>query len=162
MTFIDSVLEKDSQGLYRPSASSPDLIADSSAFINTFTFPNVDMDGQARSATTLAGADESSSTIPSDMAKRGLLSASLVGPLNYTPPSSPGHVVKVDIANHDFDSGDLSGWTTSLASVTQENSETFSRQNSLKLIGPNSSATQTISVTPNTNYTFSAFVKGTA
>ena len=148
MNFLDSALEADSQGLFRPSSASPDLSADTGAFINTFTFPGLDMDGQSRTAATLAGADEVSMVIPADADKRGVLSAELVGPLSYTPPASSGHVVKVDIANHDFDSGDLTGWTTNLATVTQENDEAFSRNNSLKLQGASGSATQTVPVTP--------------
>ena len=156
MNFIDPVLEKDSNHLSRPSDTSPELTANHTIDIGEFEFPLNDMDGQTRSEDTLIGADETSQSA----IYRGPLTADLVGPLSYTPPKGKAHIGKVTITNHDFDSGDLTGWHTSGSEVSTSLDEVFSRGYSLKINEPTDFAQQTISVEPNTNYTLSAFVKG--
>jgi len=156
MTFVDAELAADPLGLYRPSNASPELTADESFAIGDFSYPTHDMDGQVRSEITTIGADETFDTTPS----RGPLTSALVGPLSYTPPATVGHVVKVPINNHDFDSADLTGWVNSGTEVVLNIGDVFSRGSSIKVDDAADSISQDVVVTPNTNYTLSAFVKG--
>ncbi len=156
MSFLDPALEKDSQGLSRPSDTSPTLIADNAIDIGDFEFPELDMDGQTRSENTLIGADEISDSAVS----RGPLTSALVGPLSYTPPMSEAHIGKVSISNHDFDSGDFTGWTNNGAEISLASDDVFSRGYSLRVDDLADFIEQVIAVEPNTNYTLSSFVKG--
>ena len=156
MSFVTPALEKSSSGVYRPSTQSPNLAADQTFDISPFSYPTHDMDGQVRSNNTTIGADEASQ----DSVTRGPLTPALVGPLSYTPPATVGHVVSIPITNHDFDSLDLTGWVNTGAEVIVNNDEVFSRGSSVKVDSASDAIEQTVTVTPNTNYTFSAFVKG--
>lgn len=158
MTMIDAMLVADSDGIHRPSANSPVLAAESNVSIGSFTLPTIDMDGQTRSVSTTSGADEVLTTAVT----LSLLSSADVGPKTYTATPGEVHVAKVDLANHDFDSGDLTGWTGTGGEVDNDPEEVFSRGLSLKLDSNTSVVTQTVAVVANTNYTLSAFVKGTA
>jgi poly(beta-D-mannuronate) lyase len=66
----------------------------------------------------------------------------------------------VNIINHDFDSGDLSGWTNNGALLSTNPSEVFSRGVSVKVDNSSNHIFQTVSVNTGTNYTLSAFVQG--
>lgn len=156
MSYVDAMLAKDEQGLYRPSDNSPGLSADTNPAIGDYNLSTVDMDGQTRTESTIAGADETLNTAIT----RGALTSALIGPIHYTPPATVGHVVKVDIVNHDFDSGDFTGWTNTDAEISTDAAEIFSRGKSLKVDSVNDNVSQIVSIEPNTNYTFSAFVKG--
>ena len=156
MTFVTPLLEKTGTGLYRPSTQSPNLAADQTVDISPFTYPTHDMDGQLRSSFTSVGADE---VLPSTIT-RGPLMAELVGPLSYTPPTTSGHVVSIHITNHDFDSTDFTGWINTGAEIIVNTDEVFSRGSSVKVDSAADAIEQTLTVSPNTNYTFSAFVKG--
>jgi poly(beta-D-mannuronate) lyase len=162
ITFIDPVFSPDSQGLYRPTENSAELSADSTANISEYTLPTMDMDGQTRSGTTLAGADETLTETLSMTGLRGVLRPELVGPLSFTPPSSKTHVAQVNIINPDFDDASLTGWTHVDATITTAQSEVFSRGSSVKLHSASDSLSQTVVVQTNKNYTLSAFVKGVA
>ncbi|MBU2871048.1 chondroitinase-B domain-containing protein [Colwellia sp. E2M01] len=158
-SLVDAMLEKGSDGLYRPGSSSPSLVA---AVVDTgdFDLPNIDMDGQARSTSTTSGADETSA----DTIALQPLTAADVGP---TVKPAPGkiYVQRVEIANHDFDSGDLTGWINnggSIVTTATASDDVFSRGNSLKIDSNAGDVKQTVTVTANTNYTLSAFMKGTA
>lgn len=158
--FIDAMLEKASDNLYRVGSNSPNLTANITSDIGDFTLPVIDMDGQTRSNTTSSGADE----VLSSSATLTPLSSNDVGPKNYRPTSGKMYVEKVTITNHDFDSGDLTGWTnnnTTGAEITTGD-DVFSRGNSLKLDSNTTDISQTVSVTANTNYNLSAFMKGAA
>lgn len=156
LSFVTPALAKTSVGLYRPSSQSPNLSADQTVDISPFSYPTHDMDGQMRSSITTIGADEALQSAVT----RGPLTPELVGPLSYTPPATVGHVVSVPITNHDFDSLDLTGWVNSGAEVIINNDEVFSRGSSVKVNSASEAIEQTLTVVPNTNYTFSAFVKG--
>ncbi|EWH09996.1 leucyl-tRNA synthetase class Ia [Catenovulum agarivorans DS-2] len=157
ITMLDVELEKAADGLYRPSDKSPVLAA---AVVNLGDFnpPTIDMDGQTRSNSTTAGADEAL-TASNQLAP---LTAADVGPKNYRPTPGKVYVDKVSIVNHDFDSGDFSGWTNNGATITSAADEVFSRGNSLKVDSNSASVTQTVTLTANTHYTLSAFMKGAA
>lgn len=159
-SFIDPKLAKDSAGVSRPDANSAELTANMSPYIGNYSLPNLDMDGQTRSMETLSGADEVIEAQPQLADLRGLLSPELVGPLSYAPPRTSPHVGLVTIANHDFDSGDLVGWTNNGAALATDPLEVFSRGASVKLDNANNDISQTVAVNANTNYTASAFVKG--
>ena len=159
-TFVDPVLAYDSNGIARPTATSPSLAADLAATVGQYDLPNSDMDGQTRTASTLSGADEILSEIPEATALRGLLAPELVGPISYTAPSAPATIEPVAIANASFDSADLSAWINNNASVLTDSSSTFSRNTSAQVMGIDSSISQAVTVAPNTNYTLSAFVSG--
>jgi len=155
MTEVDAALEKDAHGIYRPSDASPSLSADSNVDTGDFSLPSNDMDGQTRSDDTLSGADE---VLGSDVST-GLLTADLVGPKSYRPAPGKTYVEKVDIVNHDFDEGDLTGWDNT--NVTIETDDYFSRGISA-LLEVDSTLTQQLTISANTNYTLSAFTKGVA
>jgi len=160
LSFVDAKLEAGSDGLYRPSSNSPDLTANKTADIANFTLPTIDMDGQTRSDVTTSGADE----VLSETVTLEPLTIDDVGPLNYRPVAGKVYVEKVSIANHDFDTGDLTGWTDvggTGASITTGD-DAFSRGNSLVLDSNSAEVTQTVTVVANTNYTLSAFMKGSA
>jgi poly(beta-D-mannuronate) lyase len=161
ITFVDPNLTADSEGLFRPTAASPDLRADTSASIGTYTLPSKDMDGQTRTNNTLSGADEILSQTLAATDMRGLLTPDLVGPLSFTPPSTTPYIAEVAISNADFDSQSVDGWTSVDATVTTAQGEFFSRGSSVKLDSSSDSLSQTVTVAANTNYTLSAFVKGT-
>lgn len=154
---VNAELAKADDGLYRPSSNSPNLNA---AIVNTgdFSLPTTDMDGQTRSVTTTSGADETLS----ETIKHKPLNPNEVGPKNYRPAPGKIYVKKVDIANHDFDSGDFAGWTNNGAIITTAADEVFSRGKSLKIDTNAADVSQTVSLTENTNYTLSAFMKGAA
>lgn len=159
-SFDDPMLEKSANdGLYRPSDNSPDLTGSASADTGEFNLPTIDMDGQTRTAATMAGADE---VLPSKATTLKPLTPSDVGPKTYV--ATPGHtyIKEVAVANHDFDSGDLTGWTGNGGVITTATDEVFSRGNSLKFNTNDADASQTVTVTANTDYTLSAFMKGTA
>jgi len=158
MTMIDAMLVADSDGIHRPSANSPSLIAESNVAIGSFTLPTIDMDGQTRSVSTTSGADEVLTT----GVTLSLLTSDDVGPQTYTATPGKVHVAKVNIANHDFDSGDLTGWSSTEGGIETDPEDVFSRGSSLKLDSNTGVVTQTVAVVANTNYTLSAFVKGTA
>ncbi|WP_426370335.1 chondroitinase-B domain-containing protein [Pseudocolwellia sp. HL-MZ7] len=155
---VDAMLVADSDGIFRPSASSPSLTAESNVAIGSFTLPTIDIDGQTRSDTTTSGADE---VLTTD-ATLALLSSADVGPKTYTATPGEVHVAVVPLANHDFDSGDFTGWTNNGGVIETDAEEIFSRGASLKLDSNAANVSQSVSVTANTNYTLSAFVKGTA
>lgn len=154
---VDAELAKAEDGLYRPSSSSPDLDA---AIVNTgeFSLPSTDIDGQTRTAATTSGADETLS----DAILHKPLTADDVGPKNYRPVPGKVYIEKVQINNHDFDSGDFTGWTNNGATITTAADEVFSRGYSLKIDSNTANVSQTINLTENTNYTLSAFMKGAA
>lgn len=160
-SFVDPSLSDDGQGLARPSDNSPDLSADLSADTGSYSFPTTDMDGQTRTSATLIGADETSDEEVAAIDFRGLLTKDLVGPLNYTPPSSVHRIQVVSINNADFDSGDLTGWTNTEAQYVSDD-EAFSKNSSVEVFGASGEVSQTVAVEENTNYTLSAFVKGDA
>ena len=157
MTFVDVELVADADGIYRPDGNVT-LSADNNADIGDFTLPTIDMDGQIRSAATISGADEVLATTVIMMP----LTDADVGPKTYV--ATPGHtyIEKVTIANHDFDSGDFTGWTNNGAVITTAAGEVFSRGSSLKVDSNASDVSQTVDVIANTDYTLSAFMKGTA
>ena len=157
ISFVDPELNKDSDGLYRPGADV-NLAADSNADTGSFTLPSIDMDGQTRSTATTSGADE---ILATDITMQPL-TADDVGPKNYRPTLGKVYVQKVEIANHDFDSGDFTGWTNTGAVITTTPEDVFSRGNSLKIDSATAIVEQTVTLTANTNYTLSAFTKGSA
>jgi poly(beta-D-mannuronate) lyase len=159
-SFADPMLAKDSFGISRPDENSAELTADISPYIGDYLLPDLDMDGQIRSVDTLSGADEVIEAQPQLAELRGVLSPELVGPLSYAPPRTSPHVGLVTITNHDFDSGDLSGWTNNGAVLATDLSEVFSRGASVKVDNINYDISQTVAINANTNYTVSAFVKG--
>ncbi|AWB68958.1 polysaccharide Lyase [Saccharobesus litoralis] len=156
LTFSDPQLELASDNLYRPSSNSSYLDADTNVAIGNFTLPTHDMDGQSRSSTNLVGADTSSN----DSVTMAPLTASQVGPKSYRPAYSKGYVKKVMISNHDFDTGDTSGWTNNGAQITSDTQDVFSRGASIKLDSVNANIEQNVYIQANTYYTFSAFIKG--
>jgi poly(beta-D-mannuronate) lyase len=158
-SFVNPMLTQDSVGVSRPSVDS-DLLADTAPSIGNFSLPIFDMDGQTRSQSTLSGADDTSSEQLQLTELRGVLSASLVGPLSYIPPSTNPHVGLVTLTNHDFDTGDFNGWTNNGASLTTDSAEVFSRGVSVKIDNINSNIAQTATVSADTNYTASAFIQG--
>lgn len=158
--YVDVMLEKSSDGIYRTTANTPDITADLTVDTGDFTLPTTDIDGQPRSGTTPSGANEDIA----DTASLTPLTSSDVGPKSYRPTPGKIYVQSVTIANHDFDSGDLTGWTDtggSGAAITT-NDDVFSRGNSLVLDSNSAAVSQTVTVTANTNYTLSAFMKGSA
>ncbi|WP_158971110.1 chondroitinase-B domain-containing protein [Paraglaciecola sp. L3A3] len=160
MNFVDPKLTADSAGLYRPTTDSAGLAADLSANLGSYTLPSKDMDGQTRSASTLAGADEMLTDTLAATEMRGLLNPALVGPLSFTPPAATPYIAQVNIANDDFDSQSLADWTSVDVEVTTAPSEVFSRGSSVKIDNSADRLSQTVTVTANTNYTLSAYVKG--
>lgn len=160
VSFVEPMLEADASGIYRITENSPDLSADTSANVGDYALPVKDMDGQTRSDSTTSGADEISEELLSLNNLRGVLTPSLIGPLSYTPPSSPRYINPVQISNDDFQLTDLSGWTSVGAELTTESTEVFSGGSTVKLNSLGDSLSQTLSVTPNTNYTLSAYIAG--
>lgn len=157
--FIDSKLSKTIDGLYRPSENSPEL----SAEINgptVFGSPNLDMDGQIRTESTIAGADEPLETATTLSAK----SAADVGPKSYRPEFGRQYVQRIAIQNFDFDFGDLTGWQNEggVGAEVISGDAAFSRDFSLRLNDNSAQISQTLTLNAHTNYTLSAFVKGTA
>jgi len=156
MTMLDAMLVADSKNIQRPSDASPALTAESNPAIGDYTLPTIDMDGQTRSDATISGADE---VLTSD-ATLLLLTSADVGPKTYTASPGTVHVAMVEIANHDFDSGDFTGWVNDSGEIEIDPEETFSRGASLKLDSNDAKVSQTVTVIPNTNYTLSSFIKG--
>lgn len=159
ISFIDPGLTVDSQGLYRPTLSGPDLSADMSPVIGAYTLPVNDMDGQARSENTVSGADEISSETLAATDMRGLLTPALVGPLSFTPTTRAPFIAPIAIANSNFDNLNVAGWTHVGVDIITERSEVFSR-GSVKIDSVSDRLSQTVAVSANTNYTLSAQVKG--
>lgn len=161
-TWVDPVLVQDDAGIYRPSESSPDLSAVTTADTGDYSLPSKDMDGQNRSDQSVSGADESSEEEVAQTEVRGVLTAALVGPLSYTPPATTPYIQEVNIVNAEFDTQTLSGWSHASASITTEVDEVFSRGSSAVLSDNTDVLTQSVNIEANTNYTLSAFVAGTA
>ncbi|WP_163132582.1 polysaccharide lyase 6 family protein [Agarivorans sp. Alg241-V36] len=151
--FVSANLSKGDDSLYRPTDSSPDLMAVSDYSKGDFADVSLDMDGQTRSATTTVGADQPlSSTV-----NLRPLSFADVGPSSYQLSKPKATMLEADIANPAFDDG-LTGWTNSGAQQAEE-SASFSRKSSAK-VSANSSLSQSITLSANTPYVLSAFVKG--
>ncbi|MDT0594814.1 chondroitinase-B domain-containing protein [Glaciecola petra] len=158
--WLDAQLEADTQGIFRPSNGSPDLSADADTDLGEYDLPIVDFDGQVRSDNTIAGADEVLDSTPSITDLRGVLSPDLVGPISYVPQSTPAKVQVIALNNTGFDSGDLSAWTNTNASITSMSDDAFAKGNSAQVQGADGIISQSVAIQANTNYTFSAFVKG--
>ena len=156
ITWLDVAFAADMQGVMRATGSSPDLTA-AAADTGDFAAVTLDMDGLARAATTQAGADDDIGGNP----VRGILNSYDVGPISYRPPMTTPHVAEVDVANYAFDEG-AAGWTLVDAVVNTNAAEVFARGASVEVTGANGRASQVVSLTANTNYTLTAFVKGTA
>ncbi|MEL7448906.1 MAG: chondroitinase-B domain-containing protein [Pseudomonadota bacterium] len=156
-SFVDAQLEDDGLGIARPSLVSPSLLADATVDLEGFDPVEDDMDGQERVGATNSGADHDSN----QPVTVGVLTPLDVGPISYTPPATPGTVVRFEITNHDFDNG-MSGWTFDAPSgLTTTQDETYSRGVSAEVTGAGR-ISQTINIEPNTNYTLSAFTQGPA
>jgi len=153
---VDALLTPGTDNLFRKSTTSPDLTANPDAFTGDFALPESDMDGQTRSSASNSGADEVLST----EASIGILTPELVGPISYRPEPGIQHIIDINIENHDFDSGDLTGWDNNGGLITTLADEVFSRGSSAQL-GSSSSLSQTVTIEPNTHYTASAFINGT-
>ena len=81
-------------------------------------------------------------------------------PISYIAPAEPATIVPLILANANFDSADLTGWTNNNATLLTDTSATFSKNTSAQVMGTNSTISQTVPVSANTNYTLSAFVSG--
>lgn len=160
-TFADIQMEDRGDGIYNLTDSTPDITADSSADLGEFSLPTVDIDGYTRAGTTESGALQ---RFLIDTAIAVELEIDDVGPKNYRPTPGRIYVESVPILNHDFDSGDLGDWanTGGTGASIATGDEAFSRGYSLKLDANAAAITQTVAVTANTNYTLSAFMKGSA
>ena len=159
-TIINPALTYDSKGIARPTQTSPNLAADLAASVGQFDLPSTDMDGQTRTANTQSGADENLDEMLEETALRGLLAPELVGPLSYIAPAQAASIVLIPIVNASFDSADLSAWTSNNASILTDSAATFSKNTSAQVMGTNSTISQMVPVTANTNYTLSAFISG--
>ena len=157
--FIDPQFQTSTDMLMRPSSNSPLLLADTTTSIGDFVLPILDMDGQTRTNSSTAGADETLTQTLAAAAVRGVLSPALVGPLSYNPPPTSLTVNALALNNANFDRGDLSGWTSTNAVLVDNDDERFSGS-SVQLTGAASAITQTVNVMANTNYTLSAFIAG--
>lgn len=160
-TFVDPVLTKGQGSLARPSSTSPDLSADLSATLGDFSLPSVDMDGQVRATLTLAGADDVLTQLPEIANLRGVLTPGLVGPLSYEVTPATPKIQVVAINNPDFDTSELSPWTSTEATITTSSDKVFSKGASVEISGASGSISQTVGIQPATNYTLSAFIAGT-
>jgi len=155
-TKLDPALQKGDDGLYRPTSNSSANIP--AAIVATGNFAPVedDMDGQARSAETLSGADE----ISAAPTTTGMLDRRDVGPKRYVPPESRGYVIRYPISNSGFDNG-AAGWSlTGSAAITNDANEVFARGASARIDDSAGRITQTLSIAAQTNYTLSAFTRG--
>lgn len=152
-TFISAELEKDENGLYRPSDSSPDLTAGDYEKAE-FADVDMDMDGTSRGDSTEVGADD----INSDTATVAPLTYADVGPQSYTYDKPEAIMVEAEIANFDFEEGTTS-WTTD-ASIIDTDAGAFAG-NSLLVSGTNTATQSDIELTASESYAVSAFVKGT-
>ncbi len=163
LTSVDGFLEtdpaliKDALGVSRPDpASGVVLNADVAVSIGAFSAVTDDMDGQARSGSTLSGSDE----VLTSAAATGVLTFDDVGPIGYRPGRNTGAIGRVAVANAGFDAG-TSGWSfTSPAVITAADGEYFSRKSSAKVDHADARVSQSLTVAANTNYTLSAFAKG--
>lgn len=158
-SFINPQFEQDADMLMRPSDNSPVLDADTVANIGEYSLPLLDMDGQSRSDLTIAGADETLDQTLVATSVRGVLRPDLVGPLSYSPPSVNPKIKALMLTNANFESADLSGWIATNAVLVSDQDQSFAG-NSVQVSGNTSSATQSVNVDANTNYTLSAFVSG--
>ncbi|MBU2881712.1 VCBS domain-containing protein [Psychrosphaera sp. B3R10] len=158
--YVDVMFERGADTIYRSSSNTPDIFADLNVDTGDFSLPTTDIDGQPRSGSTPSGANEDIA----DTASLTPLSSADVGPKGYRPTPGKVYVQSVNIANHDFDSGDLTGWTDTggTGAAITTNDDVFSRGNSLVLDSNSAAVSQTVTVTANTNYTLSAFMKGSA
>ncbi len=154
---IDAQLQQDGLGVARGSINSPALLADTGFNLGNFEPVVDDMDGQLRVGATDSGADHQSI----DPVTIGLLSPLDVGPMNYTPPATPGTVVRFEIMNHDFDTGTDNWVFDAPAALTTTAGEVYSRNISAEVAGGGRIA-QTVTIEPNTHYTLSAFTRGPA
>ncbi|MBO1256065.1 polysaccharide lyase 6 family protein [Alteromonas sp. 5E99-2] len=159
-TFSDPELVEDSLGVFRPSLDNSSLIANLGVDTGNFELPSLDMDGQTRTQRTFIGADEVLTEVPSVTNRRGVLDASLVGPISYEAPVSEFKVPRIELTNPEFSSGDLTGWESSSATIVTNASDVFSLDNSVRLDGTSAFLAQNIDLSTNTNYTFSFFAKG--
>ncbi|WP_415668906.1 polysaccharide lyase 6 family protein, partial [Vibrio rarus] len=151
--FTQAYLAKHSDdGLYRPTDSSPNLDALSDYEKGSFTAVTLDMDGQARSNTTLVGADE----VSDETRLFKPLSYADVGPTHYTLDKPTPIMVETTIANAAFDHG-LDAWSGSATLVT--GSDSFARNGSVQ-VKLNESLSQEVELLPNHDYVLSAFIKG--
>ncbi|GDY25563.1 hypothetical protein AHAT_14530 [Agarivorans sp. Toyoura001] len=151
--FYSANLEKGADDLYRPSASSPNLDAVSDYNKADFANVSLDMDGQIRSTISSVGADEA---LSSSIALTPL-SYEDVGPSSYRLSKPKATMLETSINNPAFDDG-LTTWNNSGAELVN-GSEAFSRNASAKVSGT-SHLSQAVSLTANTPYVISAFVKG--
>jgi poly(beta-D-mannuronate) lyase len=159
-TFVNPQLVKDTQGLARATASSPALLGDLAASIGSFSLPTADMDGQTRTNSTSAGADETLDEVVQVNSLRGLLSPLLVGPISYDVPSSQSSIQVSAIPNASFDSADLTSWTSTNTAIVTDAQNAFSNSTSAQVTGPQGIISQVLTISANTNYTLSAFVSG--
>lgn len=159
-TFADVMLEKAVDNLFRPTDNSADMVADTAVDTGDFQLPDLDMDGHTRMPNSRAGAD----VISTSNSIYGPLSSSDVGPKNYRPVEGKKYVQTVEILNYDFDTGDLSQWNDAggAGASIATGADAFSRGYSLKLDSNSANVNQTIVLEKNTNYTLSAFMKGSA
>jgi len=150
-------LEDDAQGIARPTASAASaLVADLSADISPFNAIGYDIDGQVRSGSTTSGADENNSSTP----LYGLLAPENVGPLNYRPVEGEAIVKRVPLNNAGFDALGQDWMITNGAQITTNADDVFARGASGKITDTSGRISQTINVTPNTNYAVTAFTQG--
>ena len=147
-------------GIFRLLPNNPDMFADLTVDIGTFNFPTIDIDGHKRSNLTIAGADE----VVIDTANISPLSSLEVGPKHYRPIPGKTYIKNIVINNYDFDTGDTSGWqdTGGNGSAIVTEDLAFSRNKSLQLSSNSAALSQQLSLEKHTNYTLSAFLRGSA
>ena len=154
-TLLDPALQQGFDGLQRPTSNGSGNIPAATVMTGNFAPVEEDMDGQARTAETLSGADE----ISDAPTTTGVLDRRDVGPKRYVPPESRGHVIRYPIINSGFDNG-ATGWNLSgSAAVTNNADEVFARGASARIDAAGRIA-QTLSIDAQTNYTLSAFIRG--
>ena len=155
-TLLDPALQQGFDGLQRPTSNGSSNILAATVVTGSFAPVEEDMDGQARTAETLSGADEISAAPTST----GVLDRRDVGPNRYVPPESGGHVIRYPIMNSGFDNG-ATGWNLSgSAAVTNIADEVFARGASARIDDAAGRIAQTLSIDAQTNYTLSAFIRG--
>ncbi|OEF23167.1 polysaccharide lyase 6 family protein [Vibrio rumoiensis] len=155
--FISAGLTMSHDGLYRPSLNTPNLDVVSNYEKGSFSAVIKDMDGEDRLELTMAGADEHLESTDTRSLKP--LQYQDVGPIHYQLEKPVGIIQTEALTNVGFDD-QLTGWTYSDASIVTDDLS-FSRSASLE-IGGSGYASQAITLTPNTRYSVSAFVKGPA
>lgn len=158
--FVDLMFEYNNDNLFRATTDTPDITAALPTDIGSFELPTTDVDGLQRLSSTTSGA----STLITDASSLTPLSVSEVGPKNYRPTPGQNFVELVNIDNHDFDDGSLTGWTNEGGNGAEivSDADAFSRNHTLKLNSNSAKVSQVVPLSANTNYTLSAFMKGTA